>query len=145
MQLDRSRAMPESKSRGSSSAARGADAKAAFNFGNIRFLRAKDSEARQRDCLIYLATCLSTYSLMPSPDKWLWQIIPCQVPWAFDVPHQGRELDLLSFDHAVSLQSWWTVNLTEGAGKVKPQMLRVTHALLTPQRTISLPDTPIPS
>lgn len=116
-----------------------------FTFGDIRFLKAKDSETRQRDSLIYLATCLSTYSLIPSPDKWPWQIIPCQVPWAFDVSHQGQEFDFLSFDHTVSLQGWWTVSLTEGASKVKPQMLTVTHALLTLQRIISLLDTPIPS
>lgn len=100
---------------------------------------------RPRDSLIYLVTRLSTYSLIPSPDKQPWLIIPCQVPWAFDMPHQGQALDLLSFDHTVSLQGWWTVRLIEGASKVKPQMLTVTHALLTPQRIISLPDTPIPS
>lgn len=92
-----------------------------------------------------MATCLSTYSLIPSPDKWPWQIIPCQVPWAFDIPHQGQERDLLSFDHTMSLQAWWTVSLIEGASKVKPQMLSVTRALLIPQRIISLLDTPIPS
>lgn len=75
-----------------------------FTFGGIQYLKAKDSETRRRDSLIYVTTPLSTYSLIPSPDKWPWQIIPCQVPWAFDMPHQGQVLDLLSFDHTVSLQ-----------------------------------------